>query len=369
MPVPPRRAALCYRLGARPSCCANLIGELGAVGQVEVVVRLVGIHHTHASGTVALRGVDLDVDPAVATVLRGGNGAGKSTLLRIAAGAVVPTAGAVEDRPAVVGYLPDRFPATMKIPPRRWLDHLARVRGLEPDDLLDRADELLTELGYDGDDDEPMAELSKGNTQKIGLVQALVCDPGALVLDEPWSGLDDDAADALTRLLAGRTGATLVTDHTGTALELPGARVHRLREGRIATDADPESVPLPAAPPPGAMMRIDLACAGDPRPLIEQVLPPARVEGAAPGRFTVRVPAPEADAWLAAALSAGCAVRSVRPVRTERPRDGAPSGRTPRGASGPVGDGPGAAPQPDRTPYAEAHRAARPRRGARGPAW
>ena len=76
-----------------------------------------------------------------------------------------------------------------------------------------------------------------------------------------------------------------------------------------------------AAPPPGAMMRLDMACAGDPRPLLERALPPARVEGAAPGRFTVRVPAPESDAWLAAALAAGCAVRSVRPVRPA-PREG-----------------------------------------------
>nr|WP_168172169.1 hypothetical protein [Pseudonocardia sp. AL041005-10] len=52
------------------------------------------------------------------------------------------------------------------------------------------------------------------------------------------------------------------------------------------------------------------------------MLPPARVEGAAPGRFTVRVPAPESDAWLAAALAAGCAVRSVRPVRPGPPEGG-----------------------------------------------
>ena len=293
-------------------------------------MRLVGIHHTHASGTVALRGVDLDVDAHVPTVLRGGNGAGKSTLLRIAAGAETPTAGEVEGLPAVVGYLPDRFPARLRLPPRRWLDHMARVRRLDPDEVADRAYELLEELGYDGDDDEPMAELSTGNAQKIGLVQALACDPDVLILDEPWSGLDDDAADALSGLLGARSGAVLVTDHTGTAVELPGARVHRLHRGRIATASDPESVPLPTAPPPGAMMRLDMACAGDPRPLLERVLPPARVEGAAPGRFTVRVPAPESDAWLAAALAAGCAVRSVRPVRPGQEPDRLPMSQGPR---------------------------------------
>ncbi|ANY06224.1 ATP-binding cassette domain-containing protein [Pseudonocardia sp. HH130630-07] len=322
---------------------------------MEVDVRLVDVHHTHASGTVALRGVHLDVDPAVPTVLRGGNGAGKSTLLRIAAGALTPTAGRVEDRPVVVGYLPDRFPATMRIPPRRWLDHMARLRGLDPDGLAEGADELLELLGYTGDDKEPMSELSKGNTQKIGLVQALVCDPGVLVLDEPWSGLDDDAAAALTELLGTRAGATLVTDHTGTALGLPGARTHRLRQGRLATATDPESVPLPAAPPPGATMRLDLACAGDPRPLLERVLPPAEVEGAAPGRFTVLVPAPDADAWLTAALAAGCAVRSVRPVRQDGTSRAGDTG--PRPARGPRSGGYPAAP-PGPLPHQE-----------RGPGW
>ncbi|MFP5072378.1 ATP-binding cassette domain-containing protein [Pseudonocardia nantongensis] len=284
-------------------------------------VRLVGIHHTYPSGTAAVRGVDLDVDPAAPTVLRGANGAGKSTLLRIAAGAETPSAGRVVKRPAVVGYLPDRFPALLRLPPRRWLDHLARVRGLDPDDVADTGDELLEELGYDGAEGEPMSELSKGNAQKLGLVQALACDPGLLVLDEPWSGLDDDAADALTARLAARHGLTLLTDHSGTAASLPGARLHRLRGGRIASGADPDSVPLPAAPPPGAVLRLDLACAGDPGPLLER-LPPAHVETAGPGRLVVRVPAPESDAWLAAALAVGCAVRSVRPLRPADERRG-----------------------------------------------
>ena len=371
---------VCYRPTAGDRRCANLIGSQLTDGQVEVVVRLVGIHHTHASGIVALRGVDLVVDPAAPTVLRGPDGAGKTTLLRVAAGAIVPTAGEIEDRPDVVGFLPDRFPARMKLPPRRWLDHMARIRGIDPDDAGDRADELLEELGYAGADDEPMAELSRSDAQKIGLVQALACDPDVLVLDEPWSGLDDDAADVLTRLLAERSGGLLLTDRTGTAAGFAGARLHRLRHGRLAAASDPDSVPLRTAPPPGSVMRLDLACAGDPRPVLES-LPPARVEAAAPGRLTVRVPAPESDAWLMAALAAGCAVRSVRPVRRAHPASGRPGApatadgpaRPPREdnppADGPprpsVPDGPPRPPRSSRPPREPA--APEPPRRPRGP--
>ncbi|MFP5022593.1 ATP-binding cassette domain-containing protein [Pseudonocardia phyllosphaerae] len=305
--------------------------------RVEVAVRLVGIHHTQPGGNVALRGVDLDVAPGGPTVLRGPNGAGKSTLLRIAAGVEMPTAGRVEDRPAVVGYLPDRFPALLRIPPRRWLDHMAQLRRLDVDEVGDRSDALLEELGYDGADDEPMSALSKGNAQKIGLAQALACEPGVLVLDEPWSGLDDEAADALTARIAARGGPTLLTDHSGTAAVLPGARLHRIEDGELSPD--PDSQPLPAAPPADVVMRIDLACAGDPRAVLDR-LPPVPVEGVGRGRMIVLVPAPQSDAWLAAALASGCAVRSVRPVRPTG-RDAPPQASRNNGArdNRPRGDG------------------------------
>ena len=186
-------------------------------------MRLVGVHKSYRPAPVVLSGVDLELEPGVPLVLGGANGSGKSTLLRIAAGCDSPTAGTVLDRPDVVGYLPDRFPALLRLPARRYLRHLAAVHGADREESEQVADDVLDELGFTGEDDEPMSALSKGNAQKVGLAQALSCDAELLVLDEPWSGLDADAVDALTERLAATDVRMLLTDHTGEADRLPGS--------------------------------------------------------------------------------------------------------------------------------------------------
>jgi ABC-type nitrate/sulfonate/bicarbonate transport system ATPase subunit len=269
-------------------------------------VRLVGVHKSYRPAPVVLSGVDLDLEPGVPVVLGGPNGSGKSTLLRIAAGCDTPTAGTVVDRPDVVGYLPDRFPALLRLPARRYLRHLAAVHGADREASEQASEEILDELGFTGEDDEPMAALSKGNAQKVGLAQALSCDAELLVLDEPWSGLDVDAVDALTARLSAVDVPMLLTDHTGEADSLAGVRiVHLGTDGRLDAPAGPAA---PAGRP--RCVRVELTCRADPRAVLDR-LPPARVEALGPGRMTVHLEPRHSDAWLAAALAAGCSVRSV----------------------------------------------------------
>ena len=271
-------------------------------------MRLVGVHKTYRPAPVVLRGVDLELEPGVPFVLGGANGSGKSTLLRIAAGADTATSGSVLDRPDVVGYLPDRFPALLRLPARRYLGHLAAVHGADREAAEQTAEDVLDELGFTGEDDEPMSALSKGNAQKVGLAQALSCDAGLLVLDEPWSGLDADAVGALTARLTAEIAEqdvlVLVTDHTGEAGRLPGARKATLRsDGRLGP-------PSAATPPRTTGVLVEVTCRADPRAVLDR-LPPARVDELAPGRMTVRLEPRHSDAWLSAALAAGCSVRSV----------------------------------------------------------
>jgi ABC-type multidrug transport system ATPase subunit len=182
-----------------------------------------------------LRGIDAALSPGTVTAVLGENGCGKSTLLRIAAGCTVPTSGAVRGRPRSVSYLPERFPDQLRLSARAYLRHFARIRRL-PTRV-----ELLDRLGFTGDLDQPMAELSKGNAQKVGLTQTFGSVDGFLVLDEPWAGLDVAARAVLSDLVreAADAGATvLVTDHTGAAAKLPGATVHRMVEGLLQPVAE-----------------------------------------------------------------------------------------------------------------------------------
>jgi len=80
--------------------------------------------------------------------------------------------------------------------------------------------------------------------------------------------------------------------------------VHLGPDGRLEPDAEL----VPEHPSPG--VRIELTCRADPRTVLDR-LPPARVDALAPGRMTVVLDSRHSDAWLAAALAAGCSVRSV----------------------------------------------------------
>jgi ABC-type multidrug transport system ATPase subunit len=199
------------------------------------VITVDGVWMRYGGGPMVLWGVDLDLAPGTVTVLLGENGCGKSTLLRIAAGITAPSVGMVRGRPASVSYLPERFPDQLRLSGRAYLRHFARMRRL-PTRV-----ELLDRLGFAGDLDQPMSELSKGNAQKVGLTQTFGSAHGFLVLDEPWAGLDAAARAVLSDLVreAADAGATvLVTDHTGAAAKLPGATVRRMADGVLRTVED-----------------------------------------------------------------------------------------------------------------------------------
>jgi ABC-2 type transport system ATP-binding protein len=281
------------------------------------VIRLSGVRKRYRGHSEVLAGVDLDVPPGLPIAVVGGNGAGKSTLLRIAAGCTAPTAGTISGRPQVVGFLPGRFPASSLMPVRTYLHHLAALHGVPRADAVRDADELLDVLGFTGDASAPVALLSTGNAQKVGLAQALTCRADLLVLDEPWSGLDAAAAAALEIRLGAecaRGAALLLADHTGRAGALPGATVLRLADGVLTPVAEEDTGTGTGAasgdPVDGAQTVVELRCPGDPTDVL-RALPPVVECWTVHRQLTVRVPAEHGDALLTAALSAGCSVLAV----------------------------------------------------------
>jgi ABC-2 type transport system ATP-binding protein len=167
-----------------------------------------------------LRSVGAVIEPGQAVVVLGRNGAGKSTLLQLAAGVLGPVRGAVRDRPAVVGWVPERFPADQPFTARQYLLRMAALRGAGD------VDGWMARLKLTEHADTRLADLSKGTAQKVGLAQALLVPPGLLVLDEPWEGLDAVARQLVPAIVAEVTGAggiVLVSDHRGEVAGLPGA--------------------------------------------------------------------------------------------------------------------------------------------------
>ncbi|MFI5492535.1 ATP-binding cassette domain-containing protein, partial [Actinoplanes sp. NPDC051859] len=190
----------------------------------------------------ALREVDATIAPGSTVVVLGRNGAGKSTLLQLAAGVLRPTRGDVHERPAVVGWVPERFPTDQPFTTHQYLSGMAAVRGLSSARAAREINRWLERLGLTAHRHTPLSALSKGTAQKVGLVQALLVPPGLLVLDEPWEGLDAQARSLVPELVAEVTntgGAVLVSDHRGEIATLPDAVRWTVADATLTTDEPP----------------------------------------------------------------------------------------------------------------------------------
>ncbi|MCP3802184.1 ABC transporter ATP-binding protein [Allokutzneria sp. A3M-2-11 16] len=266
------------------------------------MIGLTGVGKRYGRGPWVLRGVDLDVGPAELVVLLGVNGSGKSTLMRVLAGIVAPTEGAVAGRSAV-GFVPERFPAGLRLSARDYLRHQSAIRG-----AADTGMELLERLGFAGDPDRPMAELSKGNTQRVALAQAVVARPALLVLDEPFAGLDEHSRAELCAMIntaVADGAAAVVTDHTGTRSRLAATRTVAVADGSVRV-VDTDS---------GGTGAVVLACPPDLH--AEVISLPGVLQSSRGPLVRLEVLGAEVDSVLTAALALGCSVQEVR--RTEQP--------------------------------------------------
>ncbi len=178
----------------------------GARMPVALPVRLedISVSFASAAGPVeALRGLTLDIPAGSLTVVIGPNGCGKSTLLRVIAGLVPPTTGRVQvgsettSPRAGDGRVGLAFQQPRLVPWLSTLDNVALPLSLAGVPAAERRERALAGLQRVGLSDAAglrPAQLSGGMAQRAGLARALITDPPALLLDEPFSALD-----ALTR--------------------------------------------------------------------------------------------------------------------------------------------------------------------------
>src|SRR5215211_653131 len=199
--------------------------------------------------TEALRGVDVEVAEGELVGLLGPNGAGKSTLVKIACGLVRPTAGTAEicgaragsrEARRVIGYLAELF----RFPGWATADEvLVLHQRLAGSDGGERErTELLELVALRDARRRPVAEMSKGMQQRLGIAQALIGTPRLLMLDEPTSALDPQGrrtVRALLEELRGRGVAVLLNSHLLSEVELVCDRVAIIARGELVAAGSP----------------------------------------------------------------------------------------------------------------------------------
>jgi ABC-2 type transport system ATP-binding protein len=201
-----------------------------------------GLSKTFQGGIRALVDLDIHVEQGEVYGFLGPNGAGKSTTIRLLLDLIRPTAGHATllgrhsqvDGVAVrrrIGYLPGDLRLYDRLTVRQQLESLARLRGgVDPtyrDELVERFDVPLDRL---------IRELSKGNRQKIGLVQAFMHRPELLILDEPTGGLDPILQEEFRILLRETVAmghAAFLSSHSLDEVQRVADRVAIIREGKL----------------------------------------------------------------------------------------------------------------------------------------
>jgi ABC-2 type transport system ATP-binding protein len=165
-------------------------------------------------GTLVVDGVTFRVEPGRMTGFVGANGAGKTTTMRMILGVLSPTSGEVRWNGSPIttaqrrriGYMPEERGLYPRMKILDQLVFLARLHGIGREDAARRATELLGHFDLADRSGDVLDTLSLGNQQRVQIAAALIHRPDALVLDEPFSGLDPVAVDAMAGLLAKEAG-------------------------------------------------------------------------------------------------------------------------------------------------------------------
>ena len=170
-----------------------------------------------------LKDISLTIGDGEVVGLLGPNGAGKSTLMKIMVGVWDATDGEVAV-PKNIGFLPEQNPLYEDMYVREYLRffvelRLQAMRRLGKKEIGEIVEELLERVGLTTEANKRVGQLSKGYKQRVGLAQAMIGDPGLLILDEPTTGLDPNQLEDIRALI--RNLANPVSNSDAIASDMP----------------------------------------------------------------------------------------------------------------------------------------------------
>ena len=201
----------------------------------------------------AIQDVTFSVPKGQVLGFLGPNGAGKSTTMRILAGFLGMSAGTASvdgfdvfshslEARRRIGYLPETNPLYDEMRVTGFLDLMCRLRGVPPSKRRGRVEHAIEACGLQDRRRDVIGRLSRGLRQRVGLAQAIVHDPIALILDEPTAGLDVAQTRETRNLVKelGRQHTVILSSHILPEVSATCERVLIINEGRIVADDTPQ---------------------------------------------------------------------------------------------------------------------------------
>jgi ABC-type multidrug transport system ATPase subunit len=216
------------------------------------MLELNDVSHVYANGTRALDHVTLSIPRGMYGLL-GPNGAGKSTLMRTVATLQTPTEGSIrfgdmdviaepERLRRTLGYLPQDFGVYPRVSAYDMLDHMAVLKGIaSAADRKQTVETLLHQTNLWNVRKKALAGFSGGMRQRFGIAQALIGNPGLIIVDEPTAGLDPEERNRFLNLLAeiGENVVVILSTHIVEDVSDLCPRMAVLAGGRIQLEGAP----------------------------------------------------------------------------------------------------------------------------------
>jgi ABC-2 type transport system ATP-binding protein len=223
------------------------------------VLSLQDVSHVYPNGTRALDHVTLSIPRGMYGLL-GPNGAGKSTLMRTIATLQAPTEGSIrlgdpstgsgqvdviadpERLRRTLGYLPQDFGVYPRVSAYDMLDHIAVLKGIAtPADRTTTVETLLHQVNLWEVRKKALASFSGGMRQRFGIAQALIGNPGLIIVDEPTAGLDPEERNRFLNLLAeiGENVVVILSTHIVEDVSDLCTRMAVLVDGRVQLEGAP----------------------------------------------------------------------------------------------------------------------------------
>jgi ABC-2 type transport system ATP-binding protein len=203
----------------------------------------------HYGAVAAVDNVSFTIESSEIVGLLGHNGAGKTTIMRMLSGYLEPDEGSIvidgndmalnpRATQARLGYLPENLPVYPEMIVADYLEYAATLKGIAERDRLRAVKEVLASTDLASRALDPIAALSRGLKQRVGVAQAILGAPKLLILDEPTNGLDPGQTSHMRDLIRrlSRRATVILSTHILQEVDALCDRVLVLRNGALALD-------------------------------------------------------------------------------------------------------------------------------------